>query len=50
MTSLILQYKLQRGRYVRDHCKVQVLLSRKPTSLQQPGLIHAGPKTRHAHS
>lgn len=24
VTSLILQYKLQRGRYVRDHCKVQV--------------------------
>eukprot|EP00892_Ulva_mutabilis_P000697 jgi/Ulvmu1/10628/UM066_0007.1 len=25
VTSLILQYKLQRGRYVRDHCKLQVL-------------------------
>lgn len=25
VTSLVLQYKLQRGRYVREHSKLQVL-------------------------
>lgn len=48
MTSLILQYKLQRGRYVRDHCKLQVLPQLDPLLLYSRTAASKQPQPRRA--